>query len=202
MTEDHLHPVPDEAPAVRGAEAGWEPRDWAGVLRRHRRRQLAGPAVMVLLIFVVTPLLRWTVLDPTFGWTYWLMVVVTLIMVGETVESRVSTQARASWEREARQQVRVEHAWRHHVSIGAEDRACVTERAGAVATVSMVAFVGWPLLAGVLGAALLQGHLDLPAAFVVPVVAACLLLVGRSVRRRRTARRWLADPLPRDPAGP
>ena len=149
----------------------------------------------------MTPLLRWTVLDPTFGWSYWLGVVVTLIIVGETVESRVSTEARASWERDARQQVRVERAWRHHVGIGAEDRARVTERARAVDTVSKVAFVGWPLLAGVLVAGILQDP-ELPTWPAVPVIAACLLLVARSVRRRGRARRWLADPLPREPAGP
>ena len=191
-------PVRDEAPADRGTDVGWEPPDWTDVFRRQRRRQLVVPAVWVLSFLVVIPLLRGTLLDPTFGWSYWLMVVVTFIIVGETVESRVGTEARASWERDTRQEVRVEHAWRHHVSIGAEDRGLVTERAGAVATVSMVAFVGWPLLAGVLVAAILQGHLELPAAFVVPVIAVCLLLVGRSARRRQRARRWLADPLPRD----
>lgn len=187
-----------EAASVdHAADVGWEPADWTDVLRRKRRSQLAGTATMVLLFFVVTPLLRWTVTDRPLGWTYWLYVVVTLIIVGETVHSWVSAEGRASWERDARQQVRVEHAWRHHVGIGAEDRARVTERARAVNTVSKVAFVGWPLLAGVLVAGILQDP-ELPTWPAVPVIAAGLLLVARSVRRRGRARRWLADPLPRD----
>jgi hypothetical protein len=196
VTEDDVQPVRDEAPVDRGADVGWEPPDWTDVLRRQRRLQLVGPATMVLLIFVVTPLLRWTVLDPTFGWSYWLGVAVTLIIVGETVESYVSTEARASWEQDTRKKVRVEHALRHHTSIGAADRALVTDRARAMYLWARVGFVGWPFL----GVALVGRMLEvrLPSSLAVPVVVVCLLLVGRAVRKARLARRWLADPLPRD----
>jgi hypothetical protein len=51
-----------------------------------------------------------------------------------------------------------------------------------------------------LGVVFVAGVLDdhVTASLAVPVVLLCLLLVGRAVRRARLARRWLADPLPRD----
>jgi hypothetical protein len=128
---------------------------------------------------------------------YWLWLLITVIYVGEAVQSRVSAAGRAQWERETRRHVRISHALRHHVGIGAADRALVTERARTMNTWSKVAFVGWPLLAVALVAGLLDAG-DPPASLIGLVIAVCLLLVARAVRRARLARRWLADPTPRD----
>jgi hypothetical protein len=196
VTDDRLQGVRGDAQAEPAADVGWECSDWSACLRRERRKQLAVAATLVLMFFVVSPLLRWTVLDPSFGWTYWTWVVITLIHVAEVVISFVSATDRARWERETRQTVRIRHALRHHTGIGVADRALVTERARAMVTVSKVAFVGWPLLGGLIIGTIID--VGLPASLVVPVVLLCLLLVGRAVRRARLARRWLADPLPRD----
>jgi hypothetical protein len=131
----------------------------------------------------------------------WLIASCLVIAAVETVHSFVGAAGREKWERETRERVRVWHALRHHVGIGATDRALVTDRARHMATWSKVAFVGWPLLA----VFFVGGYLDdqgptLP--LVVPVVIACMLMVARAVRQARLARRWLADPLPRDDETP
>lgn len=180
------------------AEGGWEPPDWNDVLRRHRRLQSAAVAGMVLL-FSVTPVLWWTGVDRSVGWGYWIALVAMLLLSGETIQSRVSADGRANWERDTRRKVRIEHALRHHVSIGAADRALVTERARSIRTLSNVALAGWPFLA-VVGAAPILDLATVPDLLVVPVVVACLFLLARSVWRGRLARRWLADPLPRESA--
>lgn len=196
MTDDRLHDLRAEAQAEPGAEVGWEPPDWSACLRRERRTQLAAVIGLVVLVGVVWPVLRFAVQDRSPGVTYWVWVFITLIYVAETVISFVSATDRARWERETRQAVRIRHALRHHVGIGAADRALVTERARSMVIRSKVGFVGWPLL----GAVFVAGVLDdqVPASLAVPLVLLCLLLVGRAVRRARRARRWLADPLPRD----
>ncbi|MFP5370080.1 MAG: hypothetical protein ACLGI3_04945 [Actinomycetes bacterium] len=190
--------LPDRVQAAGPAEAGWEPPDWTDVFRRHRRRQLATMAAFVLLVSV-TPVQWWTGIDRSVDWSYWAVLVTMLILVGEAIHSRVSAAGRATWEHDTRRKVRVEHALRYHVSIGTADRPLVTERAQAIRTMSNLALVGWPLLAVVVAAPILD-LAKIPDFLVVPVVVTCLLLLARSVRRGRWARRWLADPLPREPA--
>jgi hypothetical protein len=147
VTDDRLHDAGVEVEAERTAELGWEPSDWPACLRRQRRRQLATAAVLVVLIGVLLPVLRLTVVDRPPSLTYWFWAAVCLVYVAEVVHSYFSATGRASWERETRQSVRTSHALRHHVGIGVADRALVTERAKAMDTWSKVAFVGWPLLA-------------------------------------------------------
>lgn len=195
MTDDRLHDV--GARAEHADEIGWESPDWAAVLRRHRRRQAAVGAGMVAFICVVVPLVRLVVQDRPLSLMYWLWLLITIIYVGEAISSRVTADGRAQWERETRQKVRISHAIRHHVGIGVRDRSLVTERARSIATWSKVAFVGWPLLAAALVARRLEVG-DLPASLILLVSVVCLLLVARAVHRARQARRWLADPLPRD----
>jgi hypothetical protein len=201
VTDERLDDVRAEAQAERAAEGGWEPADWSACLRSRRRRQLATVVGLVLLVGVVAPVLRLIVLGRPPSLSYWFWVSFTLIFVVETVYSFVSASGRVQWERETRRNVRVSHALRHHVGIGAADRALVTERAQSIDTWSKVAFVGWPLVAVVFVAGMLddQGP-TMP--LVVPVVLACILLVARAVRRARRARRWLAHPLPRDERTP
>src|SRR5687768_12860170 len=196
VTDDRPLAAVDRTEGERTADVGWEPADWASVLRRHRRRQTAMAGGMVAFFGVVTPVLRLVVQDRPLGPMYWIWLLITIICVGEAILSRVSAAGRAQWDRETRRHVRISHALRHHVGIGAADRALVTERARTINTWSKVAFVGWPLLGVVLVAGILDDRVS--AALLVPVVLLCLLLVGRAVRRARLARRWLADPLPRD----
>ena len=129
-------------------------------------------------------------------WSYWLVLATMLILLGEAIHSRVSEGGRASWERDTRRKVRIEHALRHHVSIGAADRALVTERAQAIRTMSMVALVGWPMLAVVAAAPILDLS-KIPDLLVVPVMVARLLLLARS-----GAGRTLGTPLAGRPAAP
>jgi hypothetical protein len=201
VTDDRLPDVRAAAGAEPAAEVGWEPSDWAACLRRERRKQLASVTGLVVLVGVVGPVLGSTVLDWSPNLGYLLPVTITLIFVAETVISFVSATDRARWEREAREEVRIRHALRHHTGIGAADRALVTERARAMVTLSKVAFVGWPLLAVALVGRSLEVA-DPPASLIMLVIVACLLLVARAVQRFRRARRWLADPLPRDERTP
>ena len=201
MTDERLQDVPAEAPADPAAEVGWEPSDWSACLRRQRRKQLATVVGLVLLVGVVAPLLRLMVLGRPPSLTYWFWMSFTLLYVASAVHSYASATGRASWEQETRQSVRVSHALRHHVGIGAADRRPVTERAKSIDTWSKVAFVGWPLVAVVFVAGMLDGQ-GPTMPLVVPVVIACILLVARAVHRSRLARRWLADPLPREERTP
>ena len=196
MTDDRLQNGHAEAQAEPAADVGWEPTDWTDVLRRQRRQQFAIGAALFLLVSV-QPVQWLTGIDRSVDWSYWLVLATMLILLGEAIHSRVSEDGRASWERDIRRKVRIEHALRHHVSLGAADRALVTERAQAIRTMSKVALVGWPMLAVVVAAPILD-LAKIPDLLVVPVIVACLLLLARSVRRGRWARRWLADPVPRD----
>ena len=195
MSDGRSPEATDPAQAGPASDAGWEPADWRDRLRRRRCRQLATAIGLVVLIGVVAPLLRVT-LDRPPSVTYWIWAFLTLVYVVEAAYSWISPAGRARWEQETREQVRVSHALRHHVGIGTADRALVTERARTMNTWSKVAFVGWPLLGVVFVAGILDDRV--PASLAVPVVLLCLLLVGRAVRKARLARRWLADPLPRD----
>jgi hypothetical protein len=104
------------------------------------------------------------------------------------------------WEDEARQEVRIEHALRHHVSIGAADRQLVTEQAATIRRWAVVSLVGWPLLLTVLVAPLLaSADVPPPAKIGFGLIAGllCAAIVREQWRRVRRARRWLAEPLPR-----
>jgi hypothetical protein len=185
--------------AAARAGAGWEPADWEVLLRRRRRRQLLDIGFLVALVLVAAPVVRWVRDRPPNG-TYWVWVVLTLVLVGRFLWSRFTADGRYQWDVETRREIRIEHALREHVSIGHEGRGLVTERAELIRTWSWVAFVGLP----VLGVAVLAGiestdglslAQELAWGAVVIVVCAGLLLLRR--RRYRLAVRWLADPLPR-----
>jgi hypothetical protein len=196
VTDDRPQAAADPAESDHAADIGWEPPEWAAVLRSRRRRQTAVAAGMVALFGVVHPVLRLVVQDRPLGLMYWVWLLIAVICVVEAVLSRVTAEGRAEWERDTRRDVRISHALRHHVGIGAADRSLVTERARTMNTWSQVAFVGWPLLAVVFVGRSLE--VDALTFLIVPVIVLCLLLVARAAQRFRRARRWLADPLPRD----
>ena len=190
MSEDGPRDVGGEVPARPAGDVGWEPSDWSACFRREHHKQLALAIGLVVVAGAV-------LLTGPPGLSDWLTTACLLIVAVETVYSFVSAEGREKWERETRQTVRVRHALRHHSSIGAADRALVTDRARHTATWSTVAFVGWPLLAVALVGRGLEVA-DPPTSLMVLGIVACLLLVARAVQRLRRARRWLADPLPRD----
>ncbi len=101
--------------------------------------------------------------------------------------------------------MRVEHALRHHVSIGAADRELVTERAESIDTWAEAHFVGWPVLAAVV--LLAAGNDDSLAQlekwpWFVGLLAVCAWFFWDTRRRLQWALRWLDDPLPRDEQPP
>lgn len=194
MTDDRLQDVPAGDQAAPAAEVGWEPSDWSACLRREQHKRLAMAIGLVALAGAL-------LLTGPPGLSDWLVAFCLLLVAVETAHSFVAAGAREKWERETRQSVRVRHALRHHSSIGTADRALVTDRARHMATWSMVAFVGWPLLATVLVGRGLEVA-DRPTSLIVLVIVACFLLVARAAQRFRHARRWLADPLPRDERTP
>ena len=126
-----------------------------------------------------------------------LLVVVTLL---GGLHPLVTAARRARWVEETARQIRIEHALGEHVSIGAADRASVTERAEVVVSLSRLGLVGWPLLA--LLACGVTLNADLPrwaeVGYVAVVLLGCAGALATSRRRAREARRWLADPLPRN----
>jgi hypothetical protein len=201
VTDDRLQDVPAEAQAERQAEVAWEPTDWAVVFRRRRLRQVLVAAAL-LAVVAAGPFVRIAMDEPPFRATWWLYLAVMIAYCGETAWRTLSARGRAEWEETTRQEIRVEHALRHHVSIGEKDRAAVTKRADELNRNSRVAVIGYPLLALVSIAALVE--LDSPTVLMVVVTATavvvCGLLLTRSLRRRRWGTRWLADPLPREPA--
>jgi hypothetical protein len=50
VTDDRPLAAVDQAEGERAADVGWEPADWAAVLRRHRRRQAAVALLCLLLV--------------------------------------------------------------------------------------------------------------------------------------------------------
>lgn len=202
MTDDRLHAAVGHAQAGPEAEVGWEPPDWAAVLRRRRLRQWGGAAFLLLIAVVVVPLVRILLEQPSgvsWGW-----LALALGMAGMAGWSQFTAGGRAWWEKEARKEVRIGHALRHHVSIGAAGRQLVTERADKIDTVSGAALMGWPLVT-VLFVVPLVAMADHPAARIGIGLAGLLagvVLVRRNRRRVRWARRWLADPLPHGQGAP
>lgn len=188
------------ASADRAADVGWEPADWDAALRKQRRAEWHGVGILLVGAGVVLPLLRVLVADrPLLGW-YLVLFGWALAFAVLAWRNHSSAEGRERWEEQTRQEVRVEHALRHYVSIGKADQELVTERADEIDSWAPAHFVGWPLAAVVVGAAAvsdptLSAADQILAGLFVLFCAAQLLLACRRVRE---ARRWLDDPLPRD----
>jgi hypothetical protein len=130
----------------------------------------------------------------------WRWLGLTLVAAGVGSWFQFTTGGRAAWEKDARKEIRVGHALRDHVSIGAADRDLATERAEKIDTVAWGGLIGWPLLTALFVVPLVFSIDELPARIGVGLVGllACVDLIRRNRRRVRWARRWLAAPLPRD----
>ena len=197
MTDDGLQRAWADAPAERATEVGWAAADWDAVLRRRRRAQWSRAGVLLLLAVVVGPLMR--LLVDRYPRVSWGWLGLALVVAGMAGWSRFTARRHAAWQEEARQEIRVEHALRHHVSIGAADRELVNERAERIDRWAWASLVGWSLLVA-LSATILVISADGTAAriaFGFVGVLVCGGLVRAERRRMRWARRWLADPLTR-----
>ena len=188
------------AATERAADVGWEPPDKANILRRRRRNSLVFVALTVLVTVVVLPLVRVLVLERPMRWTSFVWAAWALLLGANTWWLHVTDRGRALWERETLQELRVEHALRHHVSIGAANREAVTVRAQRLDAYSGLAVFGYPVLVVVVAAVAVEADpspIELTAVVGLAVLVFGLLLL-RSLRRGRMGTRWLADPLPRD----
>lgn len=188
----------EQEPAIeRAAAAGWEPPDWGAVLRRRRLRQWGGAAFLLLIAVAVAPLVRLLLDEP--ARVSWNWLTFAIIAAGFASWSQFPARGRAAWEKEARREVRIGHALRHHASIGAAGRSLVTERAEKIDTLSGASLMGWPLLTALFVVPLVMVADDPATRIGVGLVGLVVgtALVRRNRRRVRWARRWLADPLPR-----
>lgn len=192
------------AGAERASDGAWEPPDKARILRRRRRSSLAFVALLILLVVLVFPLFQVLVLERPIRWTTWVWAAWALLLGWQTWRSHFTARGRAEWERATIEELRVEHALRHHVSIGAEERPLVTARAQRLDAYSGLAVFGYPVLVVVAAAFVVEADAS-PAQVTTAVCLAVVvfgLLLLRSLRRGRMGTRWLADPLPRDEEAP
>ena len=187
------------ARAERRATVGWEPDDWNVVLRRQRRSDVLGGGLGLVLIAVVVPLPQIMDLVRPEPWSYSIFLLFALYAAAQKWWPHSTARGRAKWEQTTRLEIRVEHALREHVSIGAADRDLVTERAEAIRSLAFAHVVGWPLLAVFVVAV----NREFPQISTAEEISIGLLVVGLSVaalvharRRLRWAHRWLAHPLP------
>jgi hypothetical protein len=194
VTDDGLQRAWAGAPSERATEVGWEPADWDAVLRRRRRAQWSQAGVLLLLAVVIGPLVRFLMDRPTR--VSWVWLGLALVVAGVAWWSQFTRRGRAAWLEEAGQEIRIEHALRHHVSIGAADRELVTARAEKIARWAWAALIGWPLLVALCATILVISADGIAAriAFGLVGVLVCGGLVRAERRRMRWAQRWLADP--------
>lgn len=195
--EDGPRPTVEAAAADRATDLGWEPADWDAMLRKRRRDFVADTWLFIALLwgapFAGAALEnrppRLVVLVVVALWTSLLLYQL----------HRTSTPSgRRQWAETTKEEIRVERALRHHVSIGAADREFVTERADAIDSWAPAHFVGWPLLAVLAIAAIVDPTVsgsDRIVFWLFVLFSVVQLLLA--CRRVREARRWLDDPLPR-----
>lgn len=179
----------------------WEPADWAAVLRRRRLSVAGGAAALVAGVAALVVLL--SVLHsapPTIA--AWVLVAVAVVLALAILAPLLTAGRRARWEERQRWAVLADHALAAHVSIGADARDAVSERARTRISLAGAAVVGYPLLL-LLVAFLLWNDGDLPGLAVLAGVLIAVVLCGwalvASRRRAAEARRWLADPRPPEP---
>ena len=199
MDDGPPRPALEAASAETAADIGWAPPDWDAALREQRRAEWHSVGLVLVGTGVVLPLLRILVHDrPLTAW-YLIFIGGALALAVLTWRSRSSAERRERWDRQTRQAIRVEHALRSHVSIGAADRELVTERAEEIDSWALAHFVGWPLAAVVVVAATVSDPTLTAADQMLAWLFAlfCVVQLLLACRRVREARRWLDDPLPR-----
>ncbi len=196
--DDGPRPAVAAASPDRAADVGWAPADWDATLRK-RRRVVVAETWLFIVVWWAAP----------FAWAAFenrpprlLALVVAALWTALLLYQlyRMSTSSgRRQWAEKTVEEIRVEHALRHHVSIGEADRELVTERADEVDSWALAHFVGWPL-AAVVGIAAIVSDPTISGAEEIVVGLLVLLFVAQlllACRRVREARRWLDDPLPR-----
>jgi hypothetical protein len=186
------------APAPRSVDVGTDVPDLAEALHRRRRATIVESWAFIGF-WCAIPFLAASIRDRP---PRVMSLVLGVLWLGLLLYRlyQISTPAgRNEWQEEATEEIRVEHALRHHVSIGEADRELVTARAEKIDEWAPLALVGWPVLGGLaLTSFVLLADVPLPAdvAATLLVVSACVAIVLRRRRRWGWARRWLADPLP------
>ncbi|MFP5370079.1 MAG: hypothetical protein ACLGI3_04940, partial [Actinomycetes bacterium] len=151
--DDGPRPAMAAAPADRAADVSWEPVDWDATLRERRRAEWRDVVLMLAVFLVVLPVLQVAVFDDPLRAWHWVWFAWALVLTAHAIRSHFTVRGRERWELQTRQEVRVEHALRFHVSIGAADRDLVTGRADEIDSWAPAHFVGWPLAAVVVAAA-------------------------------------------------
>ncbi len=191
----------EAAHADGAAEVGCEPPDWEATLPK-RRRVVVAETWLFIALWSAGPFV-WAAFDDRPPRLMALVVAAMWTSLLLYQLYRMSTPSgRRQWAEKTKEEIRVEHALRHHVSIGEADRELVTERADEIDSWALAHFVGWPLLAVLAIAATVNDPTVSGAEKIVfglfglfgLFCAAKLLLACRRVRE---ARRWLDDPLPR-----
>ena len=179
----------------------WEPADWAAILRRRRLAVAGGAVVLVAAVAALVVLL--SVLHsapPTIA--AWVLIGVAVLVALGILAPLLTAARRSSWAQRQRWAVLADHALAAHVSIGADARDAVSDRARTRISLAGAAVLGYPLLF-LLVAFLLWNDGDLPGPAVLAGVLVAAVLCGwalvASRRRAAEARRWLADPLPPEP---
>jgi hypothetical protein len=177
-------------------ERPWEPAEgWDEYLRR-RRQWLAGLVALLPIAGLPYAILVEGLVDDDWA-SAGLWGSLTLLYTGLAARPFWSTSARVEWDDAVRERVLLRHALKHHTSVGLHYRAKVTERAERIRANFSAGLVGWPLLAVVCLAVILDADtIGLRLVAGIWAVLAVSALVD-TVRRARWAKRWLADPLPR-----
>jgi len=194
---------PSSSPAggVADEPAPWAPADWAAVLRRRRLAAAGGAVVLVAAVAgLVAGLSVLHSAPPTVA--AWVLVGVAVLLALAILAPLLTPERRSRWEKRQRWAVLADHALAAHVSIGADARDAVSERARTRISLAGAAVLGYPLLFLLVSFLLWNdGDLPGPAVPVGALIAAglCGWALVCSRRRAAAARRWLADPQPPEP---
>ena len=171
-------------------------------VRRRRRGLVLGAVVVVLGYLVFVGILSLVSQAPPTIYA-WVLLGVVLVAAAALLWPLRTPAGRAAWDERTGRLVRSDAALRDHVSIGEDERDDVTASAQHRRQLTGLAWFGYPLL--VLFVAYLLFNSDAVSTLVawigtLAAVVLCGLGLLRSRRRDQEAKRWLADPLPPDPA--
>jgi MFS family permease len=189
----------DTAAAARpGSPDPGDAAHWARAVRRRRRATTA--TCLAVLAGYVAFVAVLSLVEHAAPTVYaWLLLGVVLLLAGVPLWPLRNATARARWEERTREQLRIDHALRAHVSIGADERAAVTAAAEARRSLSGAAHLGYPVLALFVAFLLFESRtVNGPVALLGTLAVVVLCALGLRVSRRRSAeaRRWLDEPLP------
>ena len=189
MTSDGWQRAWSTLPARPEPEPPWEP-DEAALRRKARQDSLSALGVAAVLWALQVLLPDHAGVPYVVGWS---------VATGINLARMNAAQWRGRYRRQIRDQLRVDHALRAHVSIGRGDREHVSSCARWRRWRIPVLRVAGPLVAGLLTWAATAAERPTVWLVLLAVLAAayCHGLVVWP-QQLRDARRWLADPLPRE----